>query len=150
MPDHRFAFLIHRAQRILFSAIDRELKATLGITSAQLGALYYLKGHTGCLLSDLSRGLELNNSAITGIVNRMVRTGLVTKHTSAADRRACEVRLTDRGNQLVEQARPLLATFNENLQAGFSEAELAIAANFLETAATRFALRDSPHREEVL
>lgn len=150
MPDHRFAFLIHRAQRVLFSAVDRELKTALGITSAQLGALYYLKSHPGCLLSDLSRGLELNNSAITGIVNRMARTGLVTRRASAADRRACEVRLTDRGNQIVERARPLLATFNKSLQDGFSEAELTIAARFLETAAARFALRESTHREDIL
>ena len=150
MPGHRFAFLIHRAQRVLFAAIDRELKSELGVTSAQLGALYYIKRHDGCLLTDLSRGLELNNSAITGIVNRMLRTGLVCKHRSPTDRRAWEVRLTERGLAITEQSRPLLDAFNIRLQAGFTDAELEAAARFLDAAATRFTLRDQSNREDPL
>lgn len=136
--DRRLAFRLHRAQRALFGAVDRDLKTALGLGSAQLAALYYLQRHDGCLLKELSGGLALNNSAVTGVVNRMLRGGLVTRRPSPVDGRAAQVFLTARGRELAERSRGLLAAFNRELEADFSEAELQIVARFLDHVITRF------------
>ena len=122
--ETRFAHLIHLAQRSLFRAVDRSLRARLDIGSAQLGVLYYLHEHPGCTLGALSRGLMLNNSAITGVVGRMREAGLVERQPLPNDRRTARVVLTDRGRAVVQDATPLLNHFNETIRHDFTEAEL--------------------------
>ena len=161
--EPRFAHLIHQAHRCLFRAVDRELRASLGISSTQLGVLYYLHEHPDCSLSTLSDGLMLNNSAITGVVARMRKTGLVERRVADEDRRAARVlAAVDRVILPVQQfhrdvhhreaqrpalqavARPLLDRFTTTLRAGFSEAELDTVRRFLARTTDRFsALEDT-------
>lgn len=142
--EPRFAHLIHQAHRCLFRAVDRELRASLDISSTQLGVLYYLHEHPDCSLSSLSGGLMLNNSAITGVVARMRKAGLVERRIAEEDRRTARVALTDRGRSMIEDARPLLDQFNRTLRAGFSESELDTVRRFLAQAIDRFsALEDT-------
>lgn len=142
--EARFAHLIHQAHRCLFRAVDRELRASLDISSTQLGVLYYLHEHPDCSLSGLSEGVMLNNSAITGVVARMRKAGLVQRRIADEDRRAARVALTDRGRSVIEAARPLLDRFNTTLHAGFSDAELNTVRRFLAQTIDRFsALEDT-------
>lgn len=138
----RFAHLIHQAHRSLFRAVDRALRDELGISSAQLGVLDFVHEHPDCTLSAVSRGLMMNNSALTGAASRMGQAGLVERRAVAGDRRAARLVLTERGQALIGAARPLLQGFNETIGQGFSDAELAVVVRFLNQVTQRFGTQD--------
>lgn len=133
MADRRFYYLLHRAQHSLQKFTDQRLAARLDISSAQLGALFYLRKNDGCLLKELSEGLGLNNSAITGLIGRMEAQGLVARQPCDRDGRASRVFMTSLGREKADAGLGPLAEMNAVLEEGFTEAELDAASRFLES-----------------
>lgn len=133
MAERRFFYLINRAQHALQKYSEQHLGEQLGVTPAQLGALFFLRKAEGCQLKELSRGLGLNNSAITGLVNRMEAQGLVERRPCEADGRAFRVFMTPLGREKAEAGIPLVREMNAMLQEDFTDDELEAAARFLET-----------------
>jgi MarR family transcriptional regulator, organic hydroperoxide resistance regulator len=136
-PDRRLFFLLHRAQHAALRFADRELIRRLQITSAQLGALFFLRKNDGCLLKELSRGLALNNSAITGLVDRMAAQDLVERRPCDRDGRAFRVFMTPLGREKVEAGFPLLREWNDQLKEDFTDDQLETVYRFLATVAER-------------
>ncbi len=136
--DKRLFFLINRAQQRLFRHVERRCEQELGITSVQLGALFYLSKQTDCLLKDLSEGLDLQNSAITGLVARMEKAELVERKTCKDDARATRIKLSAKGKNIVEQSKPLLQEMNRELTKDFSKDEMAVVLRYLNHLVTRF------------
>lgn len=64
-------------------------------------------------MNALGRHLGLDKSSISGLVDRAQRRGLVTRTTSAIDRRAFQVSITDTGRQLAEQ---IATRFTERIE----------------------------------
>jgi DNA-binding MarR family transcriptional regulator len=74
------------------------------LTEAEREALR-LFGHRGeCMMREVAAACEVALSTMTGIVDRLVKKGLVQRRHSEADRRVVLVRLTARG-QLAYQER---------------------------------------------
>jgi DNA-binding MarR family transcriptional regulator len=87
----------------LYTEGRRVTKATgraLGLTGPQVTALKLLEGIGRLSLSDLSARMSAKNSTITGLVDRMVRDGLVERQRSEDDRRVVLIGLTVRGREL--------------------------------------------------
>ena len=76
--------------------LKREFDTTLPRFDV-MAALY--RAPEGMLMSDLSRFLLVSNGNVTGIVDRLVSEGLVTRARRNGDRRTSMVRLTDAGAQ---------------------------------------------------
>jgi MarR family transcriptional regulator, organic hydroperoxide resistance regulator len=74
-----------------------------GITATQLNALKLLQSVGDLSLSDLSRRMSATNSAITGLVDRMVEAKLVAREQSADDRRVWKIKLTAEGRALAKK-----------------------------------------------
>lgn len=74
-----------------------------GITLVQLKALYKLSAHPSISLAELAENLKLTNSTVSGLVDRLVQSGLVERKTSAGDRRAVEISLTEKGENKLKQ-----------------------------------------------
>lgn len=103
----------------------------LGVTAVQIGAMFFLYNNEGCQQKDLGAGLGLNNPAITGLVNRMEKAGLVIKTTCNKDARAFRLTMTQRGREILKKALPLLEEMNDLLTEGFSEQETGVVFRFL-------------------
>jgi DNA-binding MarR family transcriptional regulator len=78
-----------------------------GISGAQWGVLRNLyraeeAGQASLRLTDLGERLLIRPPSVTGLVNRLVRAGLVACTRSTADRRAREVALTAAGRRLTQ------------------------------------------------
>ncbi|MEM8517283.1 MarR family winged helix-turn-helix transcriptional regulator [Janthinobacterium sp. CAN_S7] len=123
--------LLNLARQNLFRSADAVLSGELGFSGTQVVALFALKSEEGCQLKDLGRALQLKNSAVTGLVARMEENGLIIRGQCALDARAGALRLSPKGADVLRAALPLLDSLNTQLQAGFSEAELAVVARFL-------------------
>nr|WP_233410893.1 MarR family transcriptional regulator [Rugamonas sp. CCM 8940] len=118
----------------MFRSADRLFTEELKVSGTQVVALFAIKEHPDCQLKDLAQLLQLQNSAISGLVGRMEENGLVHKTPSSTDGRASLLNLSPQGAEVIAAARPLLQSINAQLLAGFSAEETATVARFLEHA----------------
>lgn len=82
--------------------------ARFGLTGAQWGVLRNLhraegEGLSGLRLTDLGERLLVRPPSVTGIVDRLEKSGLVSRVGMPTDMRAKQVALTDKGRELVER-----------------------------------------------
>jgi DNA-binding MarR family transcriptional regulator len=89
-----------RASRTIEAELRERLKKEFDTTLPRfdvMAALY--RSPEGMLMSDLSRFLLVSNGNVTGIVDRLVSEGLVTRARRNGDRRTSMVRLTEDGSK---------------------------------------------------
>lgn len=92
-----------RASRSIEAALRERLKTEFGSTLPRfdvMAALY--RQPEGMLMSDLSRFLLVSNGNVTGIVDRLVSDGYVSRARRDGDRRTSIVRLTPEGTTAFE------------------------------------------------
>ena len=94
----RLWFRLLRTARLIEADIRERLRREYETTLPRfdvMAALY--RAPEGMLMSDLSRFLLVSNGNVTGIVERLVAEGLVTRSWRNGDRRTSMVRLTEAG-----------------------------------------------------
>ena len=128
--DRRLFFLFDRTHTQLSKMADHYLASSSGVSTSQAAVLTYLGYHDGCRLSDLADGVGRNNSAITGLVTRMEKLGLVSRNKTL-DGRSRAVYLTNEGWRLREIVREDFRKFNEKLTRGLTDSEINAVVKFL-------------------
>jgi len=128
--DRRLFFMFDRAHTRLSKAADAHLSQRTNIGTAQAAVLIYLGYHDNCRLSELAEGTGRNNPAITGLVGRMEKAGLVMRGQGTDDLRAKTVSLTGEGWALRETVMNDFRTFNEKLTTKLSEDEINAVLKF--------------------
>ena len=129
--NHRLFYLLNIAQHRVYKYADKQADKEMGISITQLGALMVINENEGCLLKDLANTLDLNNSALTGLGNRLEQNGYVKREACSNDGRASRLFLTKTGKEKVAKAIPLIQQLNEQIHADFTEDELKVIAKFL-------------------
>ena len=77
--------------------------AVLNLTMAQLRTLFLIVRQEKATSRELATALGVTPANITGIVNRLVRHGLVSRKRNPRDRRVLLLRATEKGRGLVEE-----------------------------------------------
>ncbi|MCO1657651.1 MarR family winged helix-turn-helix transcriptional regulator [Pseudonocardia humida] len=114
-PDQRLFFLLQRAAHTLRLAADRRCLAAAGITTAQLGALYAVRDQPGTTQRQLARTLGLRESAVTGLVGRLVAADMLTRGAHPDEHRAVVLELSTRGTEALAAVQPEVDRFNAEL-----------------------------------
>ncbi|WP_160719232.1 MarR family winged helix-turn-helix transcriptional regulator [Bacillus sp. USDA818B3_A] len=92
-------FQINKAyNRLVKSDAER-----LGITPVQLKALYRINFNPNISLGELAEKLKLTNSTVSGVIDRLVHSGLVERVAAPGDRRSVSIRLTEEGRKRLDQ-----------------------------------------------
>jgi len=111
-----------RSTRAIESEVRERLRTEFGITLPQFDVMAALEREPkGMTMSELSRFLMVSNGNVTGIIDRLVASRLVTRKAPEDDRRAIVVRLTPQGaSQFAAMAKAhegwvnhILSEFNE-------------------------------------
>jgi DNA-binding MarR family transcriptional regulator len=103
--------------------IGREVLKEHGISGPQYGVLRILQRRGPSTMTELSEELLVTAGNVTGLVDRLVRDGLVERQAGRSDRRVVRTRLTDAGRALVEEAAATHHRFLSRLLDGSSEAD---------------------------
>lgn len=93
-----------RLTRQVEGELRERLRTEFGTTLPRfdvLAALY--RKAQGMTMTELSRLLMVSNGNVTGIVERLVEDGLVSRTSRYGDRRTSIVRLTDKGAETFEE-----------------------------------------------
>jgi DNA-binding MarR family transcriptional regulator len=87
--------------------IRTEMRCRRGsdLTVTQFRSLVFLQRNSGAALRQVAEHLGLTPPTVSNMIHRLVERGLIERPDSAADRRRVELRLTARGNALVERVR---------------------------------------------
>ena len=75
---------------------------------------------------------------LTGLVDRLERSGFVKRNAGTADRRASHVFITDKGGGEIERARAVINRVNEQIKADFTESEVESFKKILKSFFVRF------------
>ena len=76
-----------------------------GLTPAQLRSLFLIAKEGSTNFRKLAKALEVTPSNVTGIVDRLVEQGLVSRTQNPEDRREMTLQATDKGKALVSNLR---------------------------------------------
>ncbi|MCX7560592.1 MarR family transcriptional regulator [Sulfitobacter sp. F26204] len=101
----RFWLSLLRVHNTIFPELNRNLRENAGIGLAKVDLLAQLARHRdGISMSDLSTALKVTNGNVSGLVNRLVKDGLVRKEMSTSDRRSFTAKLTNEGLETFQAA----------------------------------------------
>jgi DNA-binding MarR family transcriptional regulator len=119
MPE-QFSTQIMMRLRQIFQEMSRHSKyiqENYKVTVPQLLCLREVYEHGPISIGALTKIVFLNNSTVTGIVDRLEKRELVKRNRISKDRRQVHVEITDIGTQFIHEApEPLQTRFIERLK----------------------------------
>ncbi|MDN5353104.1 MAG: MarR family transcriptional regulator, organic hydroperoxide resistance regulator [Clostridiales bacterium] len=96
------------------------------VTRIQWIALYYLNTYSTISQKDLAECMYITDSSVARLLDRMNRDGLIERVKSEEDRRITYVKLTEKGQALINEILPEGEAFSNQLLEGLTEEELNI------------------------
>ena len=113
--DAQYYFLLVQATNAVRRASDRAVLAAAGITTAQAGALYAIASARTPTQRELGATLGLGEAAVTGLVGRLERKGLLRRTADPEDRRTRRLVLTEQGTDALAAIEPARHTLNARI-----------------------------------
>jgi len=130
-PRDGIGFLLQRARLQILEDLDKEL-APLDITSAQFVILVRLSEEGFGSASGLCRGVSYDPGAMTRMIDRLEKKGLVRRVRRADDRRKVDLELTAEGKAVRPKLiAAVVKVLNHRLRR-FSKAEVEQFTEFLQ------------------
>ena len=139
IDDDRLIYQIFMAQQKLQASINNTLIAEgIKVTLGQAGLLFLLRQDDGRTMTALSKALAVKNATLTGLIDRLERSGLVMRKASRKDRRAIRIYLTPAGIEECDKAKPVIKRANEEIKYGFSREEIDVFKRVLNSVFRKF------------
>ena len=130
-PSDGIGRLLARVKAEMHEALEREL-APFDITAAQYVILANLASGGVDSASKLCKGVSYDPGAMTRMLDRLERKGLVRRVRCPDDRRKVILELTAEGNAVYPKLAARRLEVLHRFTRGFTETEAAQLANFLE------------------
>ena len=123
--DDWLIYLLSMAHLALRTHIHGLLAAEgVRLTVPQATVLFILKERDGRMMSELGQLIGVDNSAMTGLVDRLEKAGFVRREAAQEDRRALLIRITPEGLEEAKRAAGVIRGVNEKIKAGFKAAQI--------------------------
>lgn len=115
-------YLLTTAQHSVFLKMTEKL-SVFDLTPVQYAVLYCLWENNKKSPKEIAERLKLENSTISGILERMEKKGLIKRMISKEDRRFIQIMLTEKGAALEEDVLATVDEVNEEVMSVFSKEE---------------------------
>ena len=103
----------------------------LPLTMAQLKSLFFISNQGTTHSGKLAAALGVTPTNVTGIIDRLVKQGLVSRTEDPQDRRVILLKATGKGEELVSKLRERRRSYLSGILERLSVAELAALAKGL-------------------
>jgi len=124
-------YLLARVKSTMSNLVTQRTMAELGITSQQ-GSILFMVASGKCLLAaELAREYGIDASAVTRLIDRLEKRGLLTRVRSSEDRRAVRLALTAEGHAIAAKMPKIFNSVLDNLLAGFTPEEVGFLKSML-------------------
>mgnify|MGYP001555165318 CR=1 FL=1 len=105
--------------------------APFGVTSAQALVMMLLSEQDGITSRDLGEKVEFDSATLTGLIDRLVRAGMIERQSNPDDRRAILVYLTETGQKTAGQLHSMVGGDNQAFLSDLTEEEGMILKSLL-------------------
>ena len=123
--NDRIIYQIFTAQLRLKTLLRQRLRDEgVGITLTQAGVLFLLQEKDGQRMNELSAVLGIDNSTMTGYIDRLEKSGYVKRKPCPDDRRALLITITPTGRDQADKASPVINAVNDQILSGLSNQEI--------------------------
>lgn len=123
-------YLLTGAQHIVFQEMKKELK-DYDLTPIQYGVLKCIWEKELSNPKEIANQLGIENSTISGILERMETKELIKREIDPNDRRYIKVFLTDKARELETPVNETVEKVNETVLKNFNEKEIQEFKGFL-------------------
>jgi MarR family transcriptional regulator, transcriptional regulator for hemolysin len=127
----KIGVLVHEASRLRRKAIDQLLKP-LGITGTQWWVLTSVSLRPGLSQARLADELNLGKVALGGLVDRLMKNGLIDRRPEAQDKRVNLIFLSEAGLNLVKDIKRISSGVQDGALNGISLDEIDTTISVLE------------------
>ena len=123
--EDRLIFLISKVYQKLIINLQKSFSGSgIEVTPIQVMLLFFLQQNDGLSLTQISQGLMLENPTVTGLIDRLEKSGHVKRSDHPNDRRIYLVHLTEKGKKVAMRALPVVKKLNDRIKEGYSKAEI--------------------------
>jgi DNA-binding MarR family transcriptional regulator len=123
--EDRLIFLISKVcQKLIINLQKAFSERGVEVTPIQVMLLFFLQKNDGSSLTQISQGLMLENPTITGLIDRLEKSGYVKRSDHPNDRRVYLIYLTEKGRKVANKALPIVKNLNEQIKEGYSKGEI--------------------------
>jgi len=129
--EKSIGFLLAKAYQRTFALFREELEE-FDLTPPQYAILAFLWQQDGLTQVELSEKSQVDRTTIGGLIDRLEKLGMVERHTHPHDRRAYQIRLTQRGKSLEPQLRECSKNALAKLTSGLNDNDIAELVRILE------------------
>jgi DNA-binding MarR family transcriptional regulator len=137
--EDRLIFLISKVYQKLINNLQKAFSESgVEVTPIQVMLLFFLQKNDGSSLTQIGQGLMLENPTVTGLIDRLEKSGYVKRSDHPNDRRVYLVHLTEKGNKVAKKALPIVKKLNEQIKEGYSKGEIEDFKKVLIGAFNRF------------
>ncbi|GAA1625935.1 MarR family winged helix-turn-helix transcriptional regulator [Leucobacter chromiireducens] len=133
--------MVLRTAQLVDRACATQL-APFDLTEARFGVLLAAAEDPAATPARLAAKLDITRAAVTGLVDGLVRQGLVTRHEDPEDRRSLTVTVTLAGHATLAALGPRYGEWLSSLTAGLSPSDIARASAALSTIQHQLATQD--------
>lgn len=135
MPGHLIRRL-HQISAQLF--LVRAKEAGFDLTPVQFAAMDAVGMHPGSEQAQIAALIAYDRATIGGVIDRLENKGYVTRTVSQRDRRAREVRLSEKGEAALASMRPVVRALQDEILGKLSVDERAAFVSLARAAIGRF------------
>ncbi len=109
----------------LYSTLLQQELSRFGLTMPQIAVIEAVK-YGAKTIGEIARAVDLSNSTVSGIVDRLEKNRLATRHRDGKDRRVVLVKLTKAGLDIVSESHSdLQEMFGKSMLRDLSQWEIA-------------------------
>lgn len=131
MPGH----LIRRLNQISVGIFaDKMADAGLTLTPVQFAALSAVAEHPGIDQATVAGLIAYDRATLGKVIDKLESRGYILRETSSRDRRAKVLRVSEAGQALLTQARPIVAALQSEIIGGLTPDEQQVFLRLLDKA----------------
>jgi DNA-binding MarR family transcriptional regulator len=124
-------YLISRVKSTASNLITQRTMAEHGITSQQASILFMVASGKCLLAAELAREYGIDASAVTRLIDRLEKRGLLTRVRSNEDRRVVRLALTPEGQGIARRLPAMFTGVMDGLLSGFTPEEVGFLKSML-------------------
>ncbi|GAA0179265.1 hypothetical protein SH2C18_21640 [Clostridium sediminicola] len=119
----QIASLLKEINSKLNHSIKNEFKDS-GLTVPQISVVKILVKHKRLKVSEISKKMNLVNSTVSGIIDRLEKQNIVERVRSKEDKRIVYIELSSKGNELVKGLRHTINNYFGDIFSNASKEEM--------------------------
>ena len=126
------AFLVREIHSKLKHCIRNEFEGE-ELTVPQIMLLKVISECGKIKVSEISEEMNLTNSTVSGIIDRLEKSDIVLRERSKEDRRIVYITLSEKGEEMAKEFKRTINVYFENIFSNLSDEEVGVIMKGLET-----------------